>query len=75
MSVTLQYNYAAITADTFQCMSCFTASDRIDLPTYIEVPYATDDYLLKYYNMNGDKRWYHNGTFTNLWVECPSHNV
>lgn len=75
MSMTLEYNYAAIDPTTFQCRACFTASNQINLPTYIEVPYATNDYCDKYYNMNGDQMWYWDAEFTQLWEECPSHNV
>lgn len=75
MSMTLEYNYAAIDPNTFMCGACFTASDKIDLPTYIEVPHISNDYIGKYYNLNGDQMWYWDAEFTQLWEECPSHNV
>lgn len=75
MSMTLEYNYAAIDPTTFRCGACFTASNKINLETYIEVPYTTNDYIGKYYNMNGDQMWYLDAAFTQLWEECPSHNI
>ena len=71
----LQYNYAQINPTTFRCVACFTASDYIPLPEYIQIPYTTNDYIGKYYNMNGDQRWYHDNQFQNLWEECPSHDA
>ena len=50
-------------------------SYEINNPAYIPVPHTTNDYLNKYYNINGDQMWYHDAAFTQLWVECPSHNV
>ena len=75
MSMTLQYNYVGIDLDTGFCHSCLTTSYIIDNPAWIEVPVATDDYTEKYYNLNGDKRFYWDAEFTQLWEECPSHNV
>lgn len=75
MSVNLQYNYANIDTTTFQCVGCGTYSYQVPLWNYIEVPYATDDYCDKYYNYNGDQMWYWDSAFTQLWEECPSHNV
>lgn len=75
MSLNLQYNYAQIDLDTLQCIGCGTFSYQVPLPDYIEVPYATDDYCDKYYNMYGDQMWYWDAEFTQLWEECPSHNA
>ena len=50
MSMTLQYNYAFIIVETGFCGSCLTCSDEVLDPTAIPVPYATDDYVGKYYN-------------------------
>lgn len=69
----LQYNYAKINLSTYECTSCGTFSYQINNPAYIEIPVYTDDYMHKYYNMNGDQRWYHDAEFTQLWEECPSH--
>ena len=71
----LQYNYAKINLTTGECTSCGTFSYQIPLPEYIEIPYATDDYAHKYYNLNGDQMWYWDAEFTQLWEECPSHNI
>lgn len=75
MSMTLEYNYAIIDTSTGRCRACITSSYLVNHPSYIEVPYATDDYYNKYYNINGDQLWYHDAEFTQLWEECPSHNV
>ena len=75
MSVNLQYNYANINTSTFRCVGCGTYSYQVPLWNYVEVPYATDDYIGKYYNYNGDQMWYWDAEFTQLWEECPSHNV
>lgn len=75
MSMNLQYNYAVIDTETFRCRHCGTFSYQVPLSNYIVIPYATDDYLDKYYNLNGDQLWYHDPLFQNLWEECPSHNV
>lgn len=69
----LQHNYAQIDPETFECVACFTCTYEIPLPEYISVPVADPDYYGKYYNMNGDKRWYYDQGFTQLWEECPSH--
>lgn len=75
MSQMLQYNYARIDSVTGQCLGCFTCSYEIPIPNeYIEVPYATDDYIDKYYNVENGL-WYHDSEFTQLWEECPSHNT
>ena len=74
MSVNLQYCYAQIELDTGRCHACFTCSYEIPLPEYIPIP-TTGDYVNKYYNLNGDKLWYHDSLFQNIWEECPSHNV
>ena len=73
--INLQYNYAQIDPVTGRCRACFTSSYEINDPEYIVVPYATDDYGDKYYNLNGDQMWYWDADFTDLWEECPSHNV
>lgn len=75
MSQQLQYNYAQIDLATGRCVSAFTSSYEIPLPEYIEIPVYIDDYYHKYYNLNGDQLWYHDPEFTQLWEECPSHNV
>ena len=75
MSINLQYNYASIDLATGRCKSCGTSSYQINHPAWIEVPVATDDYCDKYYNINGDQMWYWDAEFTQLWEECPSHNV
>lgn len=75
MSLQLEYNYAVINTTTGMCGACFTTTTRRDSPAYIEVPYTTDDYVRKYYNLNGDQMWYWDENFTDLWEECPSHNV
>ncbi len=71
----LQYNYAQIDPTTYQCQACFTCTYLIPLPEYIAVPVYSNDYIDKYYNMNGDQMWYWDADFTQLWEECPSHNV
>lgn len=71
----LQYNYAGIDLNTGRCRSCGTYSYEINNPAFIPVPYATNDYYNKYYNINGDQMWYWDAEFTRLWEECPSHNV
>lgn len=71
----LPYNYAKIKVLTGECTSCGTSSYQINNPAYIEVPTASGDYVGKYYNLNGDQMWYWDAAFTQLWEECPSHNV
>ena len=75
MSVNLQYNYAIIDTNTCRCRACLTMSYEVNNIAYILVPEATDDYCDKYYNLNGDQMWYWDAEFTQLWEECPSHNV
>jgi hypothetical protein len=75
MSLNLQYNYAIILIETGFCGACFTTSDELLDPTAIPVPYADDNYVGKYYNINGDQMWYWDAEFTQLWEECPSHNI
>lgn len=70
----LQYTYAKIRTDSGLCVGCMTTSYEINNVAYIQVP-ALDDYTGKYYNINGDHLWYHDAAFTQLWEECPSHNV
>ena len=74
MSINLQYNYANVDVETNCCVSCMTYSHQVPLSNYIPVPYATDDYIGKYYNFDNGL-WYHDAEFTQLWEECPSHNV
>lgn len=71
----LPYNYAKIDTATGRCKSCGTYSYEINDPAYIPVPVASQEYRNKYYNINGDQMWYHDAAFTQLWEECPSHNV
>lgn len=73
MSVLLQYNYARIILATGECNGCLTFSYEIDHQAFIEVPVASNDYVGKYYNLNGDQMWYWDAEFTQLWEECPSH--
>lgn len=75
MSMTLQYNYAKIDLTTGECIASGTFSYQINNPAYIELPVYDTGYQGKYYNINGDKMWYHNPEFTQIWEECPSHNV
>lgn len=75
MSINLEYNYAVIDLETYCCGACFTSSRYVTHPSYVVVPYTTDDYIDKYYNLNGDQMWYWDAEFTQLWEECPSHNV
>ena len=71
----LQYNYAKIDLATGRCKSCATTSYEINNDAFILVPTASNDYINKYYNLNGDQMWYWDAQFTQLWEECPSHNV
>ena len=71
----LPYNYAKINLSTGECVFCRTYSYEIPLPEYIPVPRAMDEYTGKFYNLNGDQMWYWDAEFTQLWEECPSHNV
>lgn len=73
--INLAYNYAKIDLTTYRCVGCKTYSYEIVNDAYIPVPYASDDYYNKYYNLNGDQMWYLDAGFTQLWEECPSHNV
>lgn len=79
MSQLLQYNYAQIDLSTGECIGTFTASYQIPSThtQFVEIPVLSDeyDYEGKYYNINGDQLWYHDAAFTDLWEECPSHNV
>ena len=70
----LQYNYVQINPETGEVLSCFTSSYEIPLPDYIEIPYATNDYAHKFYNASNGM-FYWDAEFTQLWEECPSHNV
>ena len=71
----LQYNYAIINTTTGFCGACITSSRLYTDAAHVVVPYTTDEYVGKYYNINGDQMWYHDAAFTDLWEECPSHNV
>lgn len=75
MSQQLQYNYAQIELPSGLCVGAFTSSYEIPLPEYIETPIYINDYMDKYYNYYGDQLWYHDPEFTQIWEECPSHNV
>ena len=70
----LQYTYAVIVLDSGLCRGCVTKSYEVIHEAYIRVP-TLDSYVGKYYNINGDKMWYHDAAFTQLWVECPSHSA
>ena len=74
MSMNLQYNYAQVDPDTGLCVMCGTFSYEVPLSNYIPIPYATNDYMDKYYNFE-DGLWYWDAEFTDLWEECPSHNI
>lgn len=73
MSQLLQYNYAAIDTASGICLGCLTTSDEINHEAYVLIPEYNEDYIDKYYNLNGDQKWYWDAAFTQLWVECPSH--
>ena len=75
MSINLQYNYAVINTSTGMCGASYTSTSYINHPSYIQIPEADPDYVGKYYNLNGDQMWYWDAEFTQLWEECPSHNV
>lgn len=74
MSQLLQYTYAIIN-EVGYCEGVITSSVEVPLDTYILIPELNDDYYGKYYNINGDQMWYHDAAFTQLWEECPSHNM
>ena len=75
----LEFNYAQIEISTGKCITTFTSSYQIpsSFIEYVEIPVWNDeyDYRGKYYNLNGDQLWYWDSAFTQLWEECPSHNV
>ena len=71
----LPYNYAKINLTTGLCVGCKTYSYEINNNAYIPGPWAYAEYVGKYYNLNGDQMWYWDAEFTQLWEECPSHNV
>lgn len=71
----LEYKYAQITLPSGRCVGTFTCSYEIPLPEYIPIPTLTSVYDNKYYNYYGDQLWYWDAEFTQLWEECPSHNV
>lgn len=74
MSVALQYTYAVIDLNDGFCFACYTSTNEINQEDHILVP-ELDDYMDKYYNLNGDQMWYWDAEFTQLWEECPSHNA
>ena len=51
-----------------------TTSYQVPLTSYVAIPVFTYDYMDKYYNRENGM-WYHDAAFTDLWEECPSHNV
>lgn len=75
MSQTLQYNYASYDTTTGLCDGVATASYVFNMEGWVEIPVYDEDYEGKYYNFNGDQMWYLDAAFTQLWEECPSHNV
>lgn len=60
----LQYNYAIIDIETGRCGACLTMSYEVDDPAYIVVPYASNEYMGKYYH---DGAWYEDAEFTIPW--------
>ena len=75
MSQNLQYNYVGYDTSTGFCHSMITSSYVFNMEGWIEVPVYDEDYQDKYYNFNGDKMFYWDAEFTQLWDECPSHNI
>ena len=71
----LAYNYAKINLTSGMCTSVGTYSYQVNNPAYIEIPEHDGGYAGKYYNLNGDQMWYWDAAFTQLWEECPSHNI
>lgn len=71
----LQYKYVGYDLGDGYCHSCMTTSYVINAEGWIEVPELDNNYVGKYYNYNGDQRFYWDAEFTQLWEECPSHNV
>lgn len=69
----LGYTYAIIDEDGC-CYACRTYNIEIPLENYIPVTRVNEDYLDKYYNRENGM-WYWDSSFTQLWEECPSHNV
>ena len=65
MSINLQYSYAYIES-TGLCVTCMTFSYEINDPQWIAVPYASDDYIGKYYNVE-DGLWYYDQEFTEIY--------
>lgn len=63
MSVNLQYSYAKINLSTGLCTSCFTCSYEIPLEDYIPVPFASDNYIGKYYDQSTGI-WFEDADFT-----------
>ena len=74
MAQNLQYFYAGYYVDSGLCHACLTTTYEINMEGWVEVP-EFGDYVDKYYNHNGDQMWYWDAEFTQLWEECPSHNV
>lgn len=75
MSQNLQYNFVGYNTTSGLCHSIFTASYIFDMDGWVEVPVYDEDYKGKYYNFAGDQMFYWDAAFTQLWEECPSHNV
>lgn len=59
----LQYSYATIDLETGECYGCMTYSYEINHEAYIQVPYASRNYVGKYYK---DGIWYEDAEFTIL---------
>lgn len=67
----MQYNYAIIDPVDGFCFNVKTRNAPI-LGTHtevIEIPYYNPDYLSKFYNISGDKKWYLDPEFTQPWVD------
>jgi hypothetical protein len=69
----LQYNYAVLDANDC-CGGVVTYSIEVPLDNHILIPEMNNDYMYKYYNRE-NQMWYWDAEFTQLWEECPSHNV
>lgn len=49
MSVTLQYIYAHVNSETYECDACITTTNEMNDPSWILVPHM-NGYVGKYYN-------------------------
>ena len=67
----LPYNYAKIRLDTGLCVGCKTYSYEIINDAYLPVPYASDDYIDKYYSFTTDL-WYEDAAMT---IEATAVNA